>query len=83
METRLIQIGNSQGVRLPKGVIAQAELTTQLELEVANGAVIIRAARRTRQGWEQAAAGCHAEGADQLADWDATVGDFHGAWEWK
>lgn len=83
MHTSLVRIGNSQGVRLPKSVIEQAGLTEQLELEVANGAVIIRAAKRTREGWEEAAAECHAAGEDIVHEWNATLSDFHGEWEWK
>ena len=83
METSLVRIGNSQGVRLPKAVIEQAGLTEHLELVVAKGAIIIRSAKRTREGWEEAAAQCHMAGEDKLDEWDVTVGDFHGDWEWK
>jgi hypothetical protein len=34
MKTRLVRIGNSRGVRLPKTIIAQAGLTEEVELEV-------------------------------------------------
>jgi antitoxin MazE len=80
MHTNLIRIGNSQGIRLPKAVIEQAELTGELDLEVANGAVIIRSAKRPRQGWAEAAAGCHSAGEDRLDDWDSTAVDFQGKW---
>jgi antitoxin MazE len=83
VETKLIKIGNSQGIRLPKAVIEQAGLTHQLELKVAEGAVIIRSAKRTREGWEDAAAQCHAASGDKLDEWNITLGDFHGEWEWK
>ena len=56
MHTNLIRIGNSQGVRLPKAVIEQAGLTKDLELEVTDGGVVIRPAKRPRQGWAEAAA---------------------------
>lgn len=80
MQTNLINIGNSKGVRLPKAVIEQAGLTSDLEIEVAAGAVVIRSARQTRRGWASAAAACHQAGEDQLDDWDATIGDFEGSW---
>ncbi len=80
MQANLISIGNSKGVRLPKAVIEQAGLSGQLEMEVSGNAVIIRSARRVRQDWDAAAAACHQAGEDQLADWDATIGDFEGAW---
>ena len=41
MKTRLVRIGNSRGVRLPKAIIAQAGLTEEVELDVRDGTVII------------------------------------------
>ncbi len=80
MRISLVKIGNSQDIRLPKAIVEQAGLTAQLELEVSRGAITIRAARRPRQDWEQAAIACGEAGADRLDDWDATVSDFPGEW---
>jgi antitoxin MazE len=79
MQTNLISIGNSKGVRLPKAVIEQAGLTSPLEIEVSGNAVIIRSARQLREDWSSAAATCHRAGEDQLDDWDTTTGDFEGS----
>lgn len=76
METNLIRIGKSQGVRLPKAVIQQAGLTSPLKIEVSGNAVIIRSARRPREDWAAAAAACHRVGEDRLDDWDALVEMF-------
>jgi antitoxin MazE len=80
MHASLIRIGNSKGVRLPKAVIEQAGLTSELDIEVSGDAVVIRSAGRPRENWDSAAAACHQAGEDQLADWDATTGDFEGVW---
>ncbi len=80
MQAKLINIGNSQGVRLPKAVIEQAGLTDKLDIEVSGDAVIIRSTKRLRENWGVAAADCRQAGEDQLDDWDATTGDFEGAW---
>ncbi len=80
MQIDLVKIGNSQGIRLPKAVIEQAGLTAELELEVSEGSITIRAARRPRQDWEQAAIACAESGGDRLDDWDATLSDFAGEW---
>ena len=80
MQANLIDIGNSKGVRLPKAVIEQAGLGDKLDIEVSGDAVIIRATGRPRENWDLAAAACRKAGEDQLGDWDATVGDFDGAW---
>lgn len=78
MHVRLVNIGNSQGIRLPKAVIEQAGLTDQLELEVSDDAIVIRSRRHPRDAWEEEAAACHRAGEDQLDDWDTTAGDFAG-----
>ena len=75
MHASLIQIGNSRGVRLPKTVIEAAGLNDELDMEVRDGAVVIRASREVRSGWAEAAMSCHEIGDDNLEDWDATAGD--------
>jgi antitoxin MazE len=55
MKARLIRIGNSRGVRLPKTIITQAGLTEEVELGVRDGAVVIARVTTTRSGWASAA----------------------------
>ena len=55
MKTRLIRIGNSRGVRLPKPLIEEAGLTDEVELKVRGGAVIIARTTKARTGWAEAA----------------------------
>ncbi len=81
MRIELVKIGNSQGIRLPKSIIEQAQLTSKLELEISPGAIIIRSVQRPRETWEQDAIACHAAGEDLLDEWDATAADFEGPWE--
>jgi antitoxin MazE len=75
MQTKLIRIGNSQGVRIPKAVIEQAHLGEDLDIEVRGETVIIRPAHCLRGGWAEAASACHDAKGDNLPDWDATAGD--------
>jgi antitoxin MazE len=42
-KARLVRIGNSRGVRLPKPLIEQAGLSDEVELDVRDGAIVIRA----------------------------------------
>ena len=50
MSTRVQKWGNSQGVRLSKALLAEAEIAVgdEVELAVQDGVVVIRAARRVR-----------------------------------
>jgi antitoxin MazE len=51
----LIQIGNSQGVRLPKAIIKQAHLeNTELEFEILENGLLIKPANNVgREAWEE------------------------------
>ena len=80
MQAKLIRIGNSQGVRLPKAVVEQAGLTDKLDIKVSGDAVIIRSTKRPRENWDSAAAACHQSSEDRLRDWDAAANDFQGEW---
>jgi antitoxin MazE len=75
MQAKLVRIGNSQGVRLPKAVIEQAGLGEELELEVVGNTVVIRPGRAVRQGWGEAAAACHQTDDDLVDAWDQLAGD--------
>ena len=50
MKSRIIRIGNSQGISIPKVFIEQSSLGEEIELEVLDMQIVIRAAERPRQG---------------------------------
>jgi antitoxin MazE len=51
MRTNIIRIGNSQGVRIPKILLEQSRLGSEVELEVEDGMILIRSASHPREGW--------------------------------
>ena len=53
MKTKLVKIGNSYGVRLPKTLIDECGLTEELNLTVRQGAVVITPFVQPRMGWKQ------------------------------
>lgn len=57
MKARLVSMGNSRGVRIPKPLIEEAGIVDEVELHVRDGAIVIAAARAPRAGWAEAAAG--------------------------
>lgn len=65
---RLVAIGNSRGVRLPKALIEQAGLGDDLELEVVDDGIVIRGRRRRRDGWADAARSASAGGEAALPE---------------
>jgi len=72
MKTRIIKIGNSQGIRIPKVLLEQSGLSAEVELEVQDAQIVIRAARRPRQGWEEAFRTMAQHQDDRLLDRDLT-----------
>ncbi|KAF0153295.1 MAG: SpoVT/AbrB domain-containing protein [Ignavibacteria bacterium] len=52
MKTKVIKIGNSRGVRIPKSLIDQSGLKTEVELEIDHGRIIISPISRNRDSWE-------------------------------
>ena len=82
MKTRLVRIGNSRGVRLPKIIIAQAGLTDEVELGVRDGAVVIARAASARSGWAEAARQMRQEDDDRLLDAPLPTSFDEKEWQW-
>ena len=55
MRARLVRIGNSRGVRLPKPLIEEVGLGEDVELVVRDGAIVITSIQKPRTGWAAAA----------------------------
>jgi len=55
MKSRLVRIGNSRGVRLPKAIIEQVGLDDEIQLHVQDHSVVITASGPPRAGWAEAA----------------------------
>jgi len=54
VEVRLIDIGNSKGIRIPKAILKQVGLQDYVELEVQDDTLLLRPKRHPRAGWEEA-----------------------------
>ena len=82
-KTRIVQIGNSKGIRVPKVLLEHAQLPEDVELQAEHGRLVIRAARGPRAGWATAAKAMHDRGDDQLLD--ATTSNSFDAkdWQWR
>jgi antitoxin MazE len=84
MKTRIVRIGNSRGIRIPKVLLEQAGLAGEVEISVQDNALVVKAARSPRAGWEAAFEKMAARGDDALLDdgapsltrWDEDE------WEW-
>ena len=82
MKAKLVRIGNSRGVRLPKPLIEEAGLPDDVELEVRNGAIVISPANGVRSGWEEAAQDMRLRGDDELMDIHVNTRFDDEEWQW-
>ncbi|MCP3956303.1 MAG: AbrB/MazE/SpoVT family DNA-binding domain-containing protein [bacterium] len=82
MKAKIVRIGNSRGIRLPKLVIEQVGLAEEVEMEVREGEIVISPAERLRSGWSEAARALAAQGEDQLLDEPTPTSFDQEDWEW-
>ena len=85
MRTRIVKIGNSLGVRIPKVLLEQSRLAEEVEIEAFDRQIVIRSAREPRDDWDAAFQAMRENGDDKLLDaeetrnlssWDETE------WQW-
>ena len=83
IKTRLVKIGNSHGVRIPKLILDQLNLSVDVELEIQADHLIVRPSTHPRADWVAQFRQMAAHGDDQLLDpdqpltaWEATE------WQW-
>lgn len=82
MRTKLVRIGNSRGVRLPKPLIEEAGLGENVDLRAVEGAIIVSRPDRVRQGWAEAAGKLSDERGDALLDAPTPTRFDEEEWTW-
>lgn len=68
MKTKLIRIGNSQGVRIPKPLIEESGLSEEIEMILRDNEIVLRSAEETRKDWDAAFEEMARQEDDQLLD---------------
>ena len=84
MRTRLVRIGNSRGIRIPKVMLDRAGLADEVDIQLCEGALVISPVAATRAGWDEAFRQMAARGDDAFihdeelgaSSWDDEE------WEW-
>jgi antitoxin MazE len=82
IRTRLVKIGNSQGIRIPKPLLEQSGICEDLEIEVQDNYLIIRAAPKSRIGWDEAFAVMAEQHDDTILDNETTTEWDQVEWKW-
>ena len=82
MRARIIRIGNSRGIRIPKVWLDQLGLGEEVEVAIQKETLVIRRPQRPREGWNEAFRSMAERGDDRLLDkMSATKWDRE-EWEW-
>lgn len=81
-KTRIVRIGNSRGIRIPKAVIDQLHLSDEVELVVENDHFEVRAGKKPRTGWAEAFKDMAKHGDDKLVDVPTATTWDEEEWEW-
>jgi antitoxin MazE len=82
IRSKVVKIGNSRGIRIPRTILEQVGLEDEVEMKVEGNRLIIHAARRPRQDWEARFAEMAERGDDQLLDESTPTQWDDEEWEW-
>ena len=87
MKAKIVRIGNSQGIRIPKPLLEHVGLEGEVEIRVENDRLVIcppePESSPPRQGWDEAFKEMAAAGDDLLLDGDRLVPTEWEQKEWQ
>lgn len=65
MKAKIVKIGNSQGIRIPKPLIEQTGISEDIEISISGNTLVISSASSPRSGW--------ADGFERMRKYDDDV----------
>ena len=81
MKSQIIQIGNSQGIRIPKALLVESGIRGEVELELTKDGILIRNAGKPRSNWDSIFTSL--EESDDDLPLDAESSDVFEKKEWQ
>ena len=82
VKTRIIKIGNSRGIRIPKLLIEQVGIGTEVEIAVEKDQLVVRSASSPRQDWDAQFRAMAEHGDDRLPDTPVLTEWESSEWKW-
>ncbi len=82
MKARIVRIGNSRGVRIPKPLLEEAGLEDEVQLTLGPDGILISPALAPRTGWAEAASRVRERGEAGLLDAPLATRFDESVWEW-
>ena len=83
IKVKIIQIGNSKGIRLSKSLIEQYNMKDEVFLEPKKDSIVIRPVEKHRVDWEKSFEKMRLKGDDVLLDKEADIDSEWNKEEWK
>jgi len=83
LKTKVVRIGNSRGIRIPKVILDQCHINDEVELETKEGCLVIKSPHTAREGWDLAFQKMHESKDDVLVASNNITNEFdEDEWEW-
>lgn len=82
MKTQIIQIGNSQGIRIPKVLLEDSGITGDVDLELHPDGILIRDTQKPRAGWDELFKAMAENEDDELVDAGISSDFEKKEWQW-
>jgi antitoxin MazE len=82
VRSKVVKIGNSRGIRIPRALLEQAGLSDDVEMTIEGDKLIIHSAHNSRRGWEAHFKSMAAQGDDQLLDQGTSTQWDEDEWTW-
>jgi antitoxin MazE len=83
IQIKLVRIGNSRGIRIPKPIIEQCGFGERVELRAENRRLIVSPQRAPRQGWGEAFRAAAPSAGDELLLEGVGASEFdRKEWKW-
>jgi antitoxin MazE len=84
VKARIVPIGNSQGIRIPKPLLEQTGMSGEVEIIAESDSLVIRPARKPRANWAAAFRKMANRGDDAMLDQTPNLSDWDkNEWEWR
>ncbi|MFC1736473.1 AbrB/MazE/SpoVT family DNA-binding domain-containing protein [Candidatus Hydrogenedentota bacterium] len=85
MKSKIVKIGNSQGVRLPKALIKQTGIGENIEITMDGNRIVIASTVHPRANWAASFEKMSEKGDDNMLDGNVNIPTMwdEGEWEWQ
>lgn len=83
MRTRLVELGDTRGVRIPRELLDEAGLDAEVEVTRSGKTLVISRASSARDGWDEQFAAMAKRGEDEPLDPETPTEWDENEWTWE